>query len=101
MKKVLDFRAPGFVEGWGDLLPGGVGDATPALLVNIINARDISYDAHVKNTVGDYSINMTVMMMMPIVEIDDDNNDNEIFQKVVLIPQYVSSVYIATKINVS
>ena len=31
-------RAPGFVAGWGDLLPRGVGDATPALLVNIINA---------------------------------------------------------------
>ena len=43
MTKVLDFRAPGFVEGWGDLLPGGVGDATPALLVNIINARYIYY----------------------------------------------------------
>ena len=99
MTKVLDFRAPGFVEGWGDLLPGGVGDATPALLVNIINARDISYD--VNNTVGDYSIKMTVMMMMPIVVIDDDNNENKIFQKVVLIPQYISSVYIATKINVS
>ena len=32
---VSDCRAPGFVAGWGDLLPRGVGDATPALLVNI------------------------------------------------------------------
>ena len=36
-------RAPGFVAGWGDLLPRGVGDATPALLVDVINAGDISY----------------------------------------------------------
>ena len=32
------------MAGWGDLLPGGIGDATPALLVKLINAADIFYD---------------------------------------------------------
>ena len=29
-------RAPGFVSGWGSLVPPGVADATPALLVALI-----------------------------------------------------------------
>ena len=30
------FRSPGFMPGWADLLPSGIGDATPAIFVSLI-----------------------------------------------------------------
>ena len=30
------FRSPGFMPGWGDLFPPGIGDATPAIFVSLL-----------------------------------------------------------------